>query len=51
MNNRTPLFGIQWNEPLSFWQTTWILTWILIKLVLVASMMNLGPGEFIYAGF
>ncbi len=36
---------------LTFWETTTLLTWILIKLTLLASMMNKGATEFIYAGF
>tara|TARA_B100000315_G_C14135344_1_gene388844 strand:- start:77 stop:232 length:156 start_codon:yes stop_codon:yes gene_type:complete len=35
----------------TFWETTVLLTWILVKLTLLASMMNKGATEFIYAGF
>jgi hypothetical protein len=36
---------------LNFFQTTVLLVWILFKLTLLASMLNKGPAEFIYAGF
>jgi len=36
---------------LNFWKTTLLLTWILIKLTLVAAMINENAVEFVYAGF
>ena len=36
---------------LNFFETTTLLTWILIKLTLVASMINKIAIEFVYAGF
>ena len=36
---------------LNFWETTILLTWILIKLTLVATMTNEIAVEFVYAGF
>ena len=36
---------------LNFWKTTLLLTWILIKLTLVAAMINKNAAEFVYAGF
>ena len=36
---------------LNFLETTVLLTWILFKLTLLASMINQGAAEFIYAGF
>mgnify|MGYP003978094971 CR=1 FL=1 len=40
------------NEPdLTFWKTTLLLSWILFKLTILASMVNQGAAEFIYAGF
>ena len=36
---------------LNFWKTTLLLTWILIKLTLVAAMINKNAVEFVYAGF
>ena len=36
---------------LNFWETTTLLTWILIKLTLVATMTNEIAVEFVYAGF
>jgi hypothetical protein len=36
---------------LNFWKTTALLTWILIKLTLVAAMTNQNAVEFVYAGF
>ena len=32
-------------------QAITLLTWILFKLTLIASMINKGAAEFIYAGF
>ena len=39
------------NTILNFWETTILLTWILVKLTLVASMTNKIAVEFVYAGF
>ena len=40
------------NKPgLTFWKTTLLLSWILFKLTILASMINQGAAEFIYAGF
>ena len=36
---------------LNFLETTTLLTWILIKLTLIATMINKYTIEFIYAGF
>ena len=36
---------------LNFWETTILLTWILIKLTLIATMANDHAIEFVYAGF
>ena len=36
---------------LNFWETTILLTWILIKLTLVATMTHENAIEFVYAGF
>ena len=36
---------------LTFFETSTLLTWIVFKLALLASMINKGSAEFIYAGF
>jgi hypothetical protein len=36
---------------LNFLETTTLLTWILIKLTLIATMANEHAIEFVYAGF
>ena len=38
-------------SDLTFWETTLLLTWIVFKLTILASMVNQGDAEFIYAGF
>jgi hypothetical protein len=40
------------NQPdLTLWKATLLLSWILFKLTILASMINKGAAEFIYAGF
>tara|TARA_B100000315_G_C14540569_1_gene570678 strand:- start:553 stop:708 length:156 start_codon:yes stop_codon:yes gene_type:complete len=51
MNEDGSLPVLKNEDHLTFWETTGFLTWILIKLTLLASMMNKGAAEFIYAGF
>ncbi len=51
MNKDNFLPAIKNKTHLSFLETTALLTWILFKLTLLASMLNKGPAEFIYAGF
>ena len=38
-------------SDLTFFKTTILLTWIIFKLTILASMVNQGAAEFIYAGF
>jgi hypothetical protein len=38
-------------SDLTFLKTTFLLTWIVFKLTILASMVNQGAAEFIYAGF
>lgn len=38
-------------SDLTFLETTLLLTWIVFKLTTLASMVNQGAAEFIYAGF
>jgi hypothetical protein len=38
-------------SDLTFFGTTLLLTWIVFKLTILASMVNQGAAEFIYAGF
>ena len=38
-------------SDLTFLETTLLLTWIVFKLTILASMANQGAAEFIYAGF
>ena len=49
--NEERFFYIKLKLPLSIWQITGILTWILVKMALIASMIQQSAGEFIYAGF
>ena len=51
MKNDNFLPDIKNKTHLSFLETTALLTWILFKLTLLASMLNKGAAEFIYAGF
>jgi|TARA_B100001971_G_scaffold118433_1_gene109101 hypothetical protein len=51
MNEDQLLPFLENKTHLTFWKTTVLLTWILIKLTLLASMMNKNAPEFIYAGF
>jgi hypothetical protein len=51
MKNDNFLSNIKNKTHLNFIETTGLLIWILIKLTLLASMLNKGPAEFIYAGF
>ncbi|QPJ65210.1 MAG: hypothetical protein G3M78_07330 [Candidatus Nitrohelix vancouverensis] len=49
--NEFRFFFFKVKPPLSLWQTTGLLCWILVKLILVAAMISQSAGEFIYAGF
>jgi hypothetical protein len=49
--NEERFFYIKLKTPLSIWKITAILSWILVKLTLIASMIHQSAGEFIYAGF
>ena len=51
MNKDRLLFSLKNKTHLTFLETTVLLTWILFKLTLLASMMNKGSAEFVYAGF
>jgi hypothetical protein len=51
MKNDNFLSDIKNKTHLNFLETTVLLTWVLIKLTLLASMLNREPSEFIYAGF
>ena len=51
MNKDQILLYPENKTDLTFMQTITLLTWILFKLTLLASMINKGAAEFIYAGF
>ncbi|MDP6477786.1 MAG: hypothetical protein QF502_07740 [Nitrospinaceae bacterium] len=51
MNEERLLPTLKNKARFTFWETTALLTWILVKLTLLASMINKGAVEFIYAGF
>ena len=51
MNENRFLFVFKNKVHLTFLETITLLTWIVFKLTLLASMMNKGSAEFIYAGF
>ena len=51
MNDGYSLNTMETKIHLTFFKTTVLLIWILFKLTLLASMLNKGPAEFIYAGF
>ncbi len=51
MNKNHFLFSLQNKTQLTFLEIVSLLTWIIFKLSLLASMMNKGSAEFIYAGF
>ncbi|SVB72422.1 uncharacterized protein METZ01_LOCUS225276 [marine metagenome] len=51
MNENRFLFNLQNKAHLTFFETITLLTWIVFKLALLASMINKGSAEFIYAGF
>jgi hypothetical protein len=51
MNEDYSLNTVEAKTNLTFFKTTVLLTWILFKLTLLASMLNKVPAEFIYAGF
>ena len=51
MNDNRFLSFFKDKTHLTFWETTVLLTWVLFKLTLLASMINQGAAEFIYAGF
>jgi hypothetical protein len=51
MNDKRFFFNLQNKISLTFLETITLLTWIVFKLALLASMVNNGSAEFIYAGF
>ncbi len=51
MNENKFLPSFKNKNHLTFLETLVLLTWILFKLTLLASMINQGAAEFIYAGF
>jgi len=51
MKNDNFLSNIKNKMHLNLMETTVLLTWVLFKLTLLASMLNKGPAEFVYAGF
>jgi len=51
MNKDQILLYPENKTELTSMQTIALLTWILFKLTLLASMINKGAAEFIYAGF
>ena len=51
MNDDKPPFTPKNKIYLTFFETISLLTWIVFKLTLLASMMNASSAEFIYAGF
>ena len=51
MSDNKLLFFTKDKIYLNFSETLSLLTWIIFKLALLASMMNQGSVEFIYAGF
>ena len=51
MNKNRFLYSLQNKTDLTFLETTTLLIWVIFKLTLLASMINKGSAEFIYAGF
>ena len=51
MNKNRFLYILQNKADSTFFKTTTLLIWIIFKLTLLASMINKGSAEFIYAGF
>ena len=51
MNKDQTLLYPESNSDLTTLETISLLIWILFKLTLLASMVNKGAAEFIYAGF
>ena len=51
MSKNRFLFNLQSKAHLTFIETVSLLIWIIFKLALLASMINKGSAEFIYAGF
>ena len=51
MNEDQLISNLKNKTYLTFGETTALLTWIVFKLALLASMMSKVTAEFIYAGF
>jgi hypothetical protein len=51
MNKNRFLYNLQNKTHLTFLETITLLIWVIFKLTLLASMINKGSAEFIYAGF
>ena len=51
MNKNRFLDNLQNRAHLTFLETITLLIWVIFKLTLLASMINKGSAEFIYAGF
>jgi len=51
MDENRFLTNLQDKAHLTFLETVTLLIWIVFKLALLASMINKGSAEFIYAGF